>query len=110
VHPREQSFSVIGEHAQCGAEVWGALAHREAWAPQRDAGWAYKFKHLNMKTSLKLKINPIPEYLRLIIYPIKPGAVYYHHAGANCSVENPPPRGNKGLKRTRADATFKKID
>jgi hypothetical protein len=35
---------------------------------------AYKFKNLNMKTTLKLKINSIMEYLGLIIPPIKPSA------------------------------------
>jgi hypothetical protein len=29
-------------------------------------------KNFNMKMALKLKINPIREYLRLIIHPIKP--------------------------------------
>jgi hypothetical protein len=43
-----------------------------ARAPQRDAGWAYKFKNLTMRMSLKLKINLIREYLELIIHPIKP--------------------------------------
>jgi hypothetical protein len=61
----------VGENAHCGAEVPGALAHQyirlpEVWAPQRNAGCSYKFKNLNMKTSLKLKINPIQEYLGLI--------------------------------------------
>jgi hypothetical protein len=46
----------------------------EAWAPQRDTGWAYKFKNLSMKTTSKLKVNPIQEYLGLIIYPIKQSA------------------------------------
>jgi hypothetical protein len=36
--------------------------------------------------------------------------VYFHHAGANCSTGNPPPRGNPGLKRTRTDDILKKID
>jgi hypothetical protein len=30
--------------------------------------------NLNMKMSLKIKINPIREYLGIIIYPIKPSA------------------------------------
>jgi hypothetical protein len=33
------------------------------YAPQRDTICTYKFKNLNMKISLKLKINPIREYL-----------------------------------------------
>jgi hypothetical protein len=32
-----------------------------------------------------------------------------HHAGANCSAGNPPPRVNHGLTRTRTDANFEKI-
>jgi hypothetical protein len=44
----------------------------EAWAPQRYTSRACKFKNLNMKMTLKLKINPIQENLRLNIYPIKP--------------------------------------
>jgi hypothetical protein len=46
----------------------------EAWAPQRDTGWACKLKNLSVKTNFKLKINPIWEYLKLIFYPIKPSA------------------------------------
>jgi hypothetical protein len=34
-------------------------------------------KNLNMKTSLKLKINPIQEYIGLIIFPIKPSAGFF---------------------------------
>jgi hypothetical protein len=46
-----------------------ALAHRdicllEWWAPQRDTGWLYKFKNLNMKTTLKLKNKPCPGIYR----------------------------------------------
>jgi hypothetical protein len=82
--PREHYSSGIGEHAHCGAEVWGALVHwdvclLEARAPQRDTRLAYKFKNLNMKMSLKLKINFIWEYLGLIIYPIKQSASLYFH-------------------------------
>jgi hypothetical protein len=40
----------------------------------------------------------------------RPPAVSYHHAGANCSARNPPPRGNPGLKCTLTDATLKKFD
>jgi hypothetical protein len=32
------------------------------------------------------------------------------HWGINCSVGNPPPRGNPGLKPTRTDAILKKLD
>jgi hypothetical protein len=58
--PGEQTFSCIGEHAHYGADIRGAVAHmdvhlQEAWTPQRDTGWAYKFENLNMKTSLKMK-------------------------------------------------------
>jgi hypothetical protein len=38
-----------------------------------------------------------------------PPAVSYHHAGANCSAGNPPPRGNPGLKCTQTDAILKKF-
>jgi hypothetical protein len=31
-------------------------------------------------------------------------AASYHHAGANCSAGNPPPRGNTELKGTRTEA------
>jgi hypothetical protein len=36
-----------------------------------------------------------------------PPAVSNHHARANCSAGNPPPRGNPGLKCTRTDAILK---
>jgi hypothetical protein len=36
-----------------------------------------KEMNLNKKTSLKLKINPIREYLGLIIYQIKPSAASF---------------------------------
>jgi hypothetical protein len=39
-----------------------------------------------------------------------PPAVSYHYAGANCSVGNPPPRGNPGLKCTRTETILKKFD
>jgi hypothetical protein len=39
-----------------------------------------------------------------------PPAFSYHHAGANCSVGNPSPRENPGLKRTRTDAILKKFN
>jgi hypothetical protein len=37
-------------------------------------------------------------------------AVCFHHAGADCSAGNLPPRGNPGLKRTQMDAILKKFD
>jgi hypothetical protein len=39
-----------------------------------------------------------------------PPAVSYHHALANCSAGNPPPRGNPGLKCTRTDVILRKFD
>jgi hypothetical protein len=36
--------------------------------------WAYNFKNPNMKTTLKLEINPIRFNLGLIFYPVKPSA------------------------------------
>jgi hypothetical protein len=70
----QQSFSGVGKNARYGAMDRGALAHQaeEAWAPQRNASRACKLKNLNTKTTLKLKINPIWEYLGLIFYPLKP--------------------------------------
>jgi hypothetical protein len=54
----QQLFSGVGKNAHYRGEVWGAIAHRgvrlpEVWAPQRDVGWAYIFKDLNMKNTLK---------------------------------------------------------
>jgi hypothetical protein len=34
-------------------------------------------KNLNIKTNLKIKINPIREYLGLIIYPIKSSTGFF---------------------------------
>jgi hypothetical protein len=42
--------------------------------------------------------------------PSSPPAVFYHHARANCSAGNPPPRRNPGLKCTRTEVIFKKFD
>jgi hypothetical protein len=41
---------------------------------------------------------------------ISPPAVPYHHAGANCSAGNPPPRGNLGLKRTPLKKIYQKMN
>jgi hypothetical protein len=36
-------------------------------------------------------------------------AVYYQHAGANSSAENPSPKSHPGLKHTQTDAVLKKF-
>jgi hypothetical protein len=48
-----------------------------------------------------------PPFVVLSSGATSPPAFSYHHSGANCSVGNPSPRGNPGLKCIRTDAILK---
>jgi hypothetical protein len=64
---------------------------------------------LRRRSLIFSRCTPEPPLAEMVLLRGAP-AVYFHHAGANCSVGNPPPRGNPGLKNTWKDSILKKFD
>jgi hypothetical protein len=63
---------------------------------------------LHRKSLILLRCPPEPPLAKMALWRGAP-AVYFHHAGANCSAGNPPPIGNPGLKVTWTNAILKKF-
>jgi hypothetical protein len=64
---------------------------------------------LRKRSLILLRCPPEPPFAEMALRRGAP-AVYFHHAGENCTVGNLPPKGNLGLKRTRTDEISKKFD
>jgi hypothetical protein len=64
---------------------------------------------LRRRSLILLRCPPEQPLSEMVLWRGAP-AVFFHHAGANCSVGNPHPTGNPGLIHTQTDTILKKFD